>query len=66
MLQWPKGKRLSDGVWANHWYKALENSTAFLKYPAQDLQISDRKKNIAAECEDDYLVIWENRFIPMQ
>jgi hypothetical protein len=64
MLKRPKGKRRSDGVWASHWYKTVENSTGFHTYSAQELQISDRGKNIAKECEDDYLAMWENRFIP--
>ena len=29
MLQWPAGARLSDGVWAPHWYGAVEKSTGF-------------------------------------
>jgi hypothetical protein len=29
MLKWPAGPRASDGVWAAHWYGAVERSTAF-------------------------------------
>ncbi len=29
MLAWPAGKRDSDGVWASHWYAAVEASTSF-------------------------------------
>jgi hypothetical protein len=29
MLAWPAGRRASDGVWAAHWYKAVEASTGF-------------------------------------
>ena len=29
MLQWPRGRRASDGVWAPAWYAAVENSTGF-------------------------------------
>ena len=29
MLSWPAGLRNSDGVWAAHWYGAVEKSTAF-------------------------------------
>ncbi len=29
MLAWPAGKRDSDGVWAHHWYSAVEASTSF-------------------------------------
>jgi len=29
MLQWPPGRRASDGAWAPAWYAAVENSTGF-------------------------------------
>jgi hypothetical protein len=29
MLAWPAGRRASDGVWAAHWYHAVEASTGF-------------------------------------
>jgi hypothetical protein len=29
MLSWPPGPRPTDGVWARHWYAAVENSTGF-------------------------------------
>lgn len=29
MLSWPPGRRPTDGVWAHHWYGAVEASTGF-------------------------------------
>lgn len=29
MLSWPPGTRATDGVWAKHWYGAVERSTGF-------------------------------------
>ena len=29
MLEWPAGRRASDGVWAPAWYDAVERSTGF-------------------------------------
>ncbi len=29
MLSWPAGRRATDGVWAAHWYEAVERSTGF-------------------------------------
>jgi hypothetical protein len=29
MLLWPAGRRVTDGVWAPHWYHAVEASTGF-------------------------------------
>lgn len=30
MLTWPAGRRASDGVWASHWYAAVEASTGWV------------------------------------
>ena len=30
MLKWEKGARKEDGIWANHWYTNVHNSTGFL------------------------------------
>ena len=32
MLRWPPGRRDTDGVWAPHWYAAVERSTGFAPY----------------------------------
>lgn len=32
MLNWPKGKRTSDGIWSKVWYKNVELSNTFSKY----------------------------------
>jgi len=32
MLSWPPGRRSTDGVWAPHWYAAVEASTGFAPY----------------------------------
>jgi hypothetical protein len=29
MLNWPAGRRATDGVWAPSWYGAVEQSTGF-------------------------------------
>jgi hypothetical protein len=29
MLRWPAGQRQSDGIWAAHWYDAVNRSTGF-------------------------------------
>ena len=34
MLQWPAGRRATDGVWAPAWYNAVEQSTGFGPPPA--------------------------------
>jgi hypothetical protein len=37
MLSWSPGRRDTDGVWAKHWYDAVERSTGFEPY--QDKQV---------------------------
>lgn len=31
MTQWAAGRRASDGIWASHWYGAVEQSVGFAK-----------------------------------
>jgi len=40
MLVWPPGPRKSDGVWAAHWYDAVNRSTGFAP-PREKPKISD-------------------------
>jgi len=35
MLRWTEGGRPEDGVWAEHWYHAVHQSTGFSKYVAK-------------------------------
>lgn len=37
MLEWPSGRRESDGLWAAHWYGAVERSTGFSPPPSDAL-----------------------------
>ena len=30
MLKWNKGTRKTDGVWGDHWYENVKNSTSFI------------------------------------
>ena len=40
MLQWPAGKRDSDGVWAPYWYDAVLDSTGFEPYRPRRVQLT--------------------------
>ncbi len=46
MLEWPKGPRKEDGVWARHWYDAVHQSTEFGKPPAVLPPIQNDHQNI--------------------
>jgi len=39
MLSWPAGPRTTDGIWASHWYDAVNRSTSFS--PARPAPILD-------------------------
>ncbi|KPJ82010.1 MAG: branched-chain amino acid aminotransferase [Gammaproteobacteria bacterium SG8_30] len=41
MLEWPAGRRETDGVWAPHWYAAVEASTGFGPPRRQRAQLDD-------------------------
>jgi hypothetical protein len=49
MLSWPPGRRETDGVWADHWYAAVEASTGFgppetdsVELPSDGQALADR------------------------
>ncbi|GIF76310.1 sulfotransferase [Asanoa siamensis] len=41
MLRWPAGPRSTDGVWAPHWYGAVEQSTGFAPYRDEPAAVPD-------------------------
>ena len=57
MLQWPAGRRASDGVWAPHWYHAVEASTGFAPYQAKTPELSAQERRVVSECLDDYYAL---------
>jgi len=51
MLSWAPGRRETDGVWAAHWYNAVEKSTGFgppesdpIELSAADQRLADRMR----------------------
>lgn len=51
MLEWPAGKRDSDGVWAAHWYAAVEASTGFGPPRREHTDLPRSLEPLAEECE---------------
>ena len=45
MLSWERGARPTDGVWAPHWYHAVEASTGFSK-PRDEVRFEDLPENL--------------------
>ncbi|MDT0593315.1 hypothetical protein [Glaciecola petra] len=49
MLEWSKGARKSDGVWASHWYHSVENSTGFAQYKNKHLHLNAQQQAVVDE-----------------
>ena len=54
MLEWEKGARKEDGIWANHWYKNVHNSTEFLAYKEKEIKLSVSNLALANRCKPYY------------
>ena len=54
MLHWPPGPRASDGVWAPHWYHAVERSTGFEPYRRRMTRLSPFQARLAEQCRPHY------------
>ncbi len=54
MLRWPPGRRETDGVWAPHWYAAVEASTGFAPYAPAVPEVPERLRDLVARAEPYY------------
>ena len=54
MLSWPAGGRDSDGIWAEHWYQSVENSTGFEPYRARDINLDVAARGVAEASRPAY------------
>ena len=64
MLAWPAGPRPSDGVWAKHWYHAVERSTGFAapdRAAVPDLPVD--LEPLAADCRASYDRLYAHRLV---
>ncbi|MEP6573092.1 MAG: HAD family hydrolase [Gemmatimonadota bacterium] len=61
MLHWPAGPRATDGVWAKHWYDAVERSTGFEPYRPRPRTVSPGLQPILDACLPLYEELWESR-----
>ena len=59
MLHWPRGRRDSDGVWAPHWYEAVERSTGFEAYREREISLTPEQRRVVEESEDAYRMLCE-------
>ena len=54
MLHWSAGKRVTDGIWAKYWYAAVEQSTEFMPYKADDTSTPEHLQPLVDECQAMY------------
>lgn len=66
MLHWPTGTRASDGVWAKHWYAAVERSTGFEPYQPRELKLTAFQAQLAKQCRPFYERLWRHRLTAEQ
>jgi hypothetical protein len=61
MLSWPPGRRPTDGIWAKHWYEAVEASTSFKPYEPKPDRVPGRLSRLCDECLRLYEQLYEHR-----
>jgi len=54
MLNWPAGKRDSDGIWAKYWYSQVEQSTGFMPYKPGSRDVPEHLRPMVDECNIYY------------
>lgn len=61
MLSWPPGRRDSDGVWAEHWYAAVESSTSFAPYRPREPELDETLEALAEASLPHYQRLYAHR-----
>jgi len=61
MLSWPAGRRETDGVWAKHWYEAVERSTGFEPYKRKNDELPAELEPLYRACRECYERLYELR-----
>ena len=50
MMSWAPGLRETDGVWARHWYNAVEKTTGFQPYVAKNKAMPEHLRGLYEQC----------------
>jgi hypothetical protein len=64
MLSWPAGRRATDGIWAKHWYAAVERSTCFQPYKPKQEVVPDALQPLLQRCMECYDELHAQRLQP--
>lgn len=60
MLNWPAGRRTSDGVWGAHWYDSVITSTGFGPINSKPLNLSGEQQQLVEMCQPYYEAMSQN------
>lgn len=63
MLSWPVGRRESDGVWAEHWYDSVWQSTGFGQWRARTGELGADLKTVHQAADEIYRELWADRLV---
>jgi len=61
MLSWPPGRRETDGIWAKHWYHAVEKSTGFQPYKPKPDRVPKHLISLYEACLPYYERLYAHR-----
>lgn len=64
MLSWPAGGRETDGIWAKHWYEAVNRSTGFHPYRPKDEQVPAAMSELHRQCREHYEALSRHKLRP--
>jgi sulfotransferase family protein len=64
MLSWPPGRRDTDGIWAPHWYAAVEASTGFEPWRPRPVSLPETLRPLLVECRHWYEKLHQHRLKP--
>jgi hypothetical protein len=64
MLSWAPGSRDTDGVWAAHWYNAVEKSTRFGPPESGAVDLPDDARRLVERCRPYYEGLAAHRIQP--
>ena len=64
MLSWPPGRRSTDGIWAKHWYAAVEKTTSFKPYAPKNETLPKSLEPLYEQCRVLYQSLHKHRLAP--
>jgi hypothetical protein len=65
MMTWEPGPRDTDGVWARHWYNAVEKTAGFQPYSPKNKPLPDYLRTLYEQCLPYYEKLHALRINPL-